>query len=65
VRRFIAAFRPSDSGLAVTFLKSHGLLEYPARFDVVAITWPAGKRSPTIEHFQDAFEAVGKWELYS
>ena len=32
--------------LAVTFLKRHGLLERPARFDVVAITWPAGKWPP-------------------
>lgn len=51
--------------LAVTFLKRHGLLEHPARFDVVAVTWPEGHRRPTIEHFQDAFEAVGKWEFYS
>ena len=32
--------------LAVTFLKRHRLLEYPARFDVIAITWPPGKRRP-------------------
>ena len=51
--------------LAVTFLKRHGLLEYPARFDVVAVTWPEGRRRPTIEHIQNAFEAVGKWEFYS
>ncbi len=51
--------------LAVTFLKRHGLLEHPARFDVVAVTWPEGQRRPTIEHFKDAFEAVGKWEFYS
>ena len=51
--------------LAVTFLKRHGLLEYPARFDVIAVTWPAGQRRPTIEHIPDAFEAVGKWEFYS
>jgi putative endonuclease len=51
--------------LAVTFLKRHGLLEYSARFDVIAVTWPEQKRRPTIEHFPDAFEAVGKWEFYS
>jgi putative endonuclease len=51
--------------LAVTFLKRHRLLEYPARFDVIAVTWPAGKRRPTIEHFKNAFDAVGKWEMYS
>jgi putative endonuclease len=51
--------------LAVTFLKRHGLLDRPARFDVIAITWPAGRRSPTIEHIKNAFDAVGKWEFYS
>ena len=51
--------------LAVTFLKRYGLLERPARFDVIAVTWPAGRRSPTIEHIKNAFEAVGKWEFYS
>ena len=50
--------------LAVTFLKRHGLLERPARFDVLAVTWPEGQR-PTIEHFQNAFDAVGRDEFYS
>lgn len=51
--------------LAVTFLKRHGLLESPARFDVVAVTWPQSRRRPTIEHFPNAFEAQGQWEFYS
>jgi putative endonuclease len=51
--------------LAVTFLKRHRLLEYPARFDVIAITWPSGKWRPRIEHIQNAFEAAGQWEFYS
>jgi len=50
--------------LAVTFLKRHGLLERPARFDVIAITWPERGR-PTIEHFENAFDAVGRGEFYS
>jgi putative endonuclease len=50
---------------AVTFLKCHSLLESPARFDVVAVTWPAGQRRPAIEHFQNAFDAAGRWEFYS
>ncbi len=44
---------------ALGYLKRHRLLNCPARFDVVAITWPAGQPRPTIEHIQDAFEAVG------
>jgi putative endonuclease len=51
--------------LAVTFLKRYGLLERPARFDVVSVTWPEGKWFPAIEHVPNAFEAVGKWEFYS
>ena len=51
--------------LAVTFMKRHGLMDCAARFDVVAVTWPQGKRRPLVEHFQNAFEAVGKGEFYS
>ena len=52
------------SRLAVTFLKRHWLLERPARFDVVAVTWPDGRGKPEIEHFPTAFDAVGEWEFY-
>jgi putative endonuclease len=45
--------------LALGYLKRHRLLNCPARFDVVAVTWPADQRRPTIEHFKDAFEATG------
>jgi putative endonuclease len=51
--------------LAVDFLRSHRLLDHPARFDVVAVTWAEGKRRPTIEHYQNAFDALGRWEFYS
>jgi putative endonuclease len=52
--------------LAESFLKRHGLLEYPARFDVVAIVWPEGSRRPaSIEHFRNAFEAVGESGFHS
>ncbi len=51
--------------LAVTWLKRRGLLERRARFDVIAVTWPDDRRRPTIEHFPNAFEAVGRWEFYS
>ncbi len=51
--------------LAVAFMKRHGLLEHPARFDVVALTWPEDRRHPIIEHIPNAFEAVGEWEFHS
>lgn len=50
---------------AVAYLKRHGLLEYPARFDVVSVTWPEGRRHPEIEHLIGAFDAVGHDEFYS
>jgi putative endonuclease len=49
---------------ALAYLKAQGLLEYQARFDVIAITWPEGVRAPAVEHFQDAFPAVGRGQLF-
>ena len=43
---------------ALTYLKAHGLLEYHARFDVIAITWPAGGKHE-INHIQNAFPVAG------
>lgn len=51
--------------LALAFLKRRDLLEYPARFDVVAVTWPPTARRPTIEHFPSAFEAqAGSGQMF-
>lgn len=50
---------------ALAFLKSHGLLDYASRFDVVEVFWPDGQRRPTIQHLQNAFAAVGRGQLYS
>jgi putative endonuclease len=44
---------------ALVYLKRHGLLEYKSRFDVVAVIWPDAAKTPTIEHYPDAFQAVG------
>lgn len=51
--------------LALAYLKRHDLLEHDARFDVVAITWPATARKPTIAHIRNAFEAVGRGQMHS
>ena len=32
--------------LALTFLQQHHLLDQPARFDVLALSWPPGHRQP-------------------
>jgi putative endonuclease len=51
--------------LALAFLKRHDLLEHQARFDVLAITWPQTARKPVIQHIQNAFEAVGRGQMFS
>lgn len=51
--------------LALAYLKRHGLLEYSARFDVVAITWPNETQQPKIVHFINAFPAVGVGQMFS
>ncbi len=51
--------------LASSFLKSHQLLDRPARFDVVSILWPDNKSEPEITHFQNAFDATGCFQFYT
>ena len=51
--------------LALAFLKLHDLLEHSARFDVVTIYWKDGEKTPTVEHFPNAFPAVGTGQMFS
>lgn len=51
--------------LALHFLQAKSLLGRPARFDVLAVRWPAGQREPEIVHYRQAFEAVGRFQMYS
>jgi putative endonuclease len=50
---------------ALDFQRRRKLLDYPARFDVLILAWPAGQREPLIEHHRQAFEAAGRWQMYS
>jgi putative endonuclease len=50
---------------ALAYLKSHGLLQHAARFDVVAVTWPENARRPTIEHYKNAFSPVSFGQFFS
>jgi putative endonuclease len=51
--------------LALYFLKTHRLLNHSARFDVLALSWPAGVREPVVVHYRDAFPAVGRFQMHS
>ena len=51
--------------LALHFLRQYHLLGRPARFDVLALSWPAGRPEPTVVHYPNAFEAVGRFQMYS
>ena len=53
------------TNLALYFLRQYGLLDYAARFDVLAMSWPENQREPTIVHHISAFEAVGRFQMYS
>lgn len=53
------------TNLALHFLQKHRLLDRSARFDVLAISWPADAREPAITHCRHAFEAVGRFQMYS
>jgi putative endonuclease len=46
-------------------LKSHRLLDHPARFDVIALTWPNAAKEPTLDHIQNAFDATGQGQFFN
>jgi len=58
------AKRQQLTRLALTWLKSRSMLERRARFDVIAITWGDGAE-PVVEHYQNAFEPVGRGQMFS
>ena len=45
--------------LALVWLKKHKRMDQSARFDVISIVWPQESREPTIEHYINAFDAIG------
>jgi putative endonuclease len=51
--------------VALDYLSRHRLLDRFARFDVLAMSWPPDQREPRIDHFRHAFEAVGRFQMYS
>ncbi len=53
------------TALALHFLQAKRLLGRPARFDVLAVSWPADQREPVIVHYPHAFEAIGRFQMFS
>jgi putative endonuclease len=51
--------------LALHYLRERRLLDQAARFDVLVLSWPERKREPEIVHYRQAFEAVGRFQVYS
>ncbi len=44
---------------AMAFLKTHDMLDHPARFDVVSIIWPRESKKPSeVKHIENAFELI-------
>ena len=51
--------------LALFFLQKYRLLDHAARFDVLTVSWPAGRGAPVIDHYKGAFEATGRFQMFS
>ncbi len=45
--------------LALVWLKKHKRMAHPARFDLVSIVWPQDSKEPAIDHYINAFDAIG------
>jgi putative endonuclease len=52
------------TNVAFQFMRKYQLLEVRSRFDVVAIVWPDDSTPPHIEHFRNAFEPVGRGQMF-
>jgi putative endonuclease len=48
------------------FLSRKRLLEGVAvRFDVLVMSWPLNASEPTVRHYPNAFEAVGRFQFFT
>lgn len=50
---------------ALRFLQRRRLLNVAVRFDVLAIRWPREESKAAIWHYKNAFEATGRFQMYS
>ncbi len=49
---------------SLEFLRKYQMLEARSRFDIVAILWPDDRSAPLIEHFPNAFDSVGRGQMF-
>jgi len=47
------------------FLTRHKLLGRTVRFDVLALGWPANAKEPAVLHIKNAFEATGRFQMFT
>jgi putative endonuclease len=52
------------TNVSFQFLRKYQLLEVRSRYDVVAIVWPDDRTPPQVEHFRNAFEPVGRGQMF-
>jgi putative endonuclease len=51
---------------ATRFLARKRLLEgVNVRYDVLILGWPPGAKEPVIRHYQNAFEAIGRFQFHN
>lgn len=50
---------------ALAFLAPRNLLDVSIRFDVLIVDWAPGADEPVVEHFPHAFEATGRYQMFS
>jgi putative endonuclease len=54
------------TGATLRFLAARKLLgKIAVRFDVLVLSWPPGAAEPTVRHIPHAFEATGKFQMFS
>jgi len=53
------------SRIAMIYMKRHRLLETSGRADVIEVILGTIPGRPTIRHFENAFEAVGEFQMFS
>ena len=50
---------------ALTYMKRHRLLESSGRADVIEVVLGSDPKHPSFRHFENAFEAVGEYQMFS